>query len=84
MPGDLPGTTIASVGNDMELDRKMDQNLVQRLVIESAVEVNGRKTISCARAFELHHRNGIALSEIGRICNENGIRICACQLGCFK
>jgi len=62
----------------------MDRNTVQKLVIESAVEVNGRKTISCARAFEIHRQHGITLGEIGRICNENGIKICGCQLGCFK
>jgi len=62
----------------------MDQNTVQKLVMESAVEVNGRKTISCAKAFEIHHQHGVALGEIGRICNENGIKIRGCQLGCFK
>jgi hypothetical protein len=62
----------------------MDQNTMQKLVMESVIEVNGRKTISCARAFEIHRQNGIPLADIGRICNENGIRICACQLGCFK
>jgi alanyl-tRNA synthetase len=62
----------------------MDQNVMQTLVVESAVEVNGRKTIPCARAFELHRQHGIPLREIGRICDEKGIRICACQLGCFR
>ncbi len=62
----------------------MDPMVVQKLVTEAAVERNGRKTITCACAFEIHRQHGIALKEIGRICNENGIRICECQLGCFK
>ena len=62
----------------------MDQNTMQKLVREAAVEVDGRKVLSCARAFEIHRRHGLALGEIGRICNEAGIRICACQLGCFQ
>ncbi len=57
---------------------------MQKLVVESAVEVNGRTMLSCARAFEIHRRHGIPLADIGRICNEKGIRLCACQLGCFQ
>ncbi|OHB63938.1 MAG: hypothetical protein A2Y76_15820 [Planctomycetes bacterium RBG_13_60_9] len=62
----------------------MDQNAIRRLVLESAVEGDGRKTISCARAFEIHRQHGVPLGDIGRICDESDIRICACQLGCFK
>ncbi len=62
----------------------MDQNATEKLVLESVVTLNGRKTISCARAFQIHRRHGIALREIGRICNENGVKISKCQLGCFK
>lgn len=62
----------------------MDPMVVQKLVMESAVERNGRKTIPCARAFEIHRQHGVALKDIGRICNENGVKICECQLGCFK
>jgi hypothetical protein len=62
----------------------MDQNALRKLVLEAALEREGRKTISCARAFRLHQQQNIPLAEIGRICDENDIRICACQLGCFR
>ena len=62
----------------------MDQNAIRTLVLESAVERSGRKTISCARAFEIHRQHDVPLGDIGRICDENDIKICACQLGCFK
>lgn len=62
----------------------MDQDTMRKLVMDSAVEVNGRKTLACARAFEIQRRHGIPLREIGRICDENDIRLCACQLGCFQ
>ncbi len=62
----------------------MDQDAMRALVLESATELDGRKTITCDRAFEIHRRHDIALRQIGRICNENGIRICECQLGCFR
>ncbi len=62
----------------------MDQDTMRKLVMDSSAEVNGRKTLACARAFEIHQRHGIPLRDIGRICDENNIRICACQLGCFQ
>ncbi len=62
----------------------MDQNALQKLVLEFAVERDGRKTLSCARAFEIHRQHDVPLADIGRICNENNIKIRACQLGCFR
>jgi len=62
----------------------MDQDAIRKLVLEATVEREGRKTISCACAFEIHRQHGVPLSDIGRICDDNDIRICACQLGCFR
>jgi hypothetical protein len=62
----------------------MDQDAIRKLVLEFAVERDGRRTISCARAFEIHRQHDVPLADIGRICDENEIRICACQLGCFR
>ena len=42
------------------------------------------KKISCAQAFDLAKKNDASLAEIGRICNENNVKISNCQLGCFK
>ena len=55
-------------------------------VLESAGEQrppDGRKQLTCAEAFELAKRYEAEIIEIGRICNQNNIRICQCQLGCF-
>ncbi len=62
----------------------MDQNALQKLVLEFAVERDGRKTLSCARAFEIHRQHDVPLADIGRTCNENNIKIRVCQLGCFR
>ncbi|MDD3641870.1 MAG: hypothetical protein PHQ19_00175 [Candidatus Krumholzibacteria bacterium] len=52
--------------------------------IEAAVrEIDGRRTRTCAAAFEIARERGIALRDIGAWCNENGVRIRACQLGLF-
>lgn len=43
-----------------------------------------RKRLTCAKAFELAQNHEAELAEIGRICNQNNVKICKCQLGCFK
>jgi len=42
------------------------------------------KKISCAKAFGLAKKYEVNVAEIGRICNNNNVKICKCQLGCFK
>lgn len=46
-------------------------------------ESDGRKQLTCAEAFKLAKEHDAKIIEIGRICNQNNIRICKCQLGCF-
>jgi hypothetical protein len=42
------------------------------------------KNITCPQAFSLAERYDISKKEISDYCNENGIKIRGCQLGCFK
>jgi hypothetical protein len=53
-------------------------------IIEAAKESDGRRKLTCAEAFRLAQRFDTRLHEIGRICNEQNIRISQCQLGCFQ
>ncbi len=46
---------------------------------ECAVE--GR--LSCAQAFQLSEEFKVSLKEIGRFCDDEGIKIKNCRLGCF-
>ena len=60
---------------------------LMKLVAESANKTQdskGRKTLTCAKAFRLAKEHDIMISEIGNICNQLNIKICNCQLGCFK
>ena len=50
---------------------------------KSGQEPDDRKQLTCAEAFELAKKYEVEIIEIGRICNQNNIRICQCQLGCF-
>jgi len=45
---------------------------------------NGTKSLTCEKAFRLAEEYEAHLAEIGRICNQHNIKICKCQLGCFK
>jgi hypothetical protein len=61
----------------------MDPDGLMKLIDEAAVERDGNKKLPCARAFELAERHSVTLREIGESCNRSGIKIIACQLGCF-
>ena len=52
-------------------------------VLKRAQNVDGRKKLACAEAFELAQEFEVEVAEIGRICNRRNIRIRKCQLGCF-
>ena len=54
------------------------------VVLKKSQLSEGQRTLPCAQAFALTQEMGIAISEIGRIYNEQNIKICKCQLGCFK
>jgi len=59
-----------------------DDGLV-KAVLERAQEEDGSKRLSCAEAFALARKFKTGTREIGRICNEQNIKIVNCQLGCF-
>jgi hypothetical protein len=52
-------------------------------ILERAPDIDGRRKLTCAEAFEIARKFRVKLSEIGLICNRYNIRISACQLGCF-
>ena len=54
------------------------------VVLERAQGVNGKKKLACVKAFELAREFETKTIEIGRICNRYNIKICKCQLGCFR
>ena len=53
-------------------------------VVERSQETNGTKKLACAVAFKLAQEFQVGVIEIGRICNQQKIKICKCQLGCFQ
>lgn len=56
---------------------------VKDLVLGATIDEDGKKKLECGKAHELAKENDITLKEIGKFCNENSIKIKACELGCF-
>jgi hypothetical protein len=61
----------------------MDKEELINAVIKRAQEIEGKKKLACAEAFELAQEFKVEVIEIGRICNQHNVRIRKCQLGCF-
>jgi hypothetical protein len=59
-----------------------EENLISD-VLKQAKMVDGQKRLTCAEAFELARQFQAPIIEVGRICNQQNVKICKCQLGCF-
>ena len=62
----------------------MENEQLKELVASATFEEGGRKKLTCAEAFRLAEEHNVELLDITRICNQERIKICRCQLGCFK
>ena len=60
----------------------MNEN--EKLIMDTAVLREGKKTLACSQAFKLSQEHEVSLKEISEVCNQHGIKIIGCQLGCFK
>jgi len=60
-----------------------DDVRLREQVREAAKETDGRKTIACAMALKLAEETDATPAEVGRVCDEEKIRVERCQLGCF-
>ena len=63
----------------------MDDKLtLAEAVAKRAIDSDGKMKLTCAAAFELAEKFAVEVVEVGRVCNQQDIKICRCQLGCFK
>jgi hypothetical protein len=63
----------------------MKENMADKAkLIQIMSEYLNDGKLSCHDAFKINELSGFSLREIGKISNEMNIKICACQLGCFK
>ena len=59
------------------------KDLEAKVVLAVKVDEDGKKKISCGKAFAIASEFNVTPAEIGKVCIDNGIKICNCQLGCF-
>ncbi len=57
----------------------MDLEQVKKAVEQAAK--NG--VLTCPEARALAEKLGVAYSLVGKACNESGVKLRACELGCF-
>lgn len=61
----------------------MDKNITLE-IIESHCKIHkDKKCLACSDAYKIAEKLKINISDIGKLCNENSIKIIGCQLGCF-
>ncbi|HNQ25890.1 MAG TPA: hypothetical protein PLU94_05030 [Methanoregulaceae archaeon] len=58
----------------------MDEEKIRSILEREGID----KEIKCPEAFAISEKYGISKTDIARFCNTHGVKIRACQLGCFK
>ncbi|MFB0918777.1 MAG: hypothetical protein QMB63_06900 [Clostridiaceae bacterium] len=61
----------------------MNREDLKALIIKNSEFKNDKYYLSCEVAHELAKEHDLKLKDIGALCNEDNIRIFACELGCF-
>ncbi len=56
---------------------------IPRLIETLRAHAGDDKHIACADAFKIAQDLDVPLADVGRTCNELGIKVMQCQLGCF-
>jgi len=57
--------------------------MTEQQILEALRPLVHEGHLSCPDALALAARMNVAPGEIGRLCDQHGIRIVNCQLGCF-
>jgi hypothetical protein len=60
------------------MDRDQQKEVRERILFEAE-----SLKLPCKKAFTIAAEVGCPIAEIGKVCNEVGIKIVGCQLGCF-
>ena len=58
----------------------MDEEKIRSIFEREGID----KEIKCPEAVAISEKYGVSKTDIARFCNTHGIKIRACQLGCFK
>ncbi len=61
----------------------MDSETLKTQVFDATFKEEETRKLSCPDAFALAAAHNIDLFDIAQLCNQEGIKIVQCQLGCF-
>lgn len=64
------------------MEKEKEQE-VKDAILAATREEDGRKKLPCPDALRIAEENAVSPDVIGRICNEEKIKIRHCALGCF-
>jgi molybdate transport system regulatory protein len=56
---------------------------IPRLIEALRAQADDDERIACADAFRIARDLDVPLADVGRTCDELGIKVMQCQLGCF-
>jgi len=56
---------------------------ITRLIESIKAQAGDDKRLACADAFRIARDLDVPVAQVGRTCDELGIKITQCQLGCF-
>jgi molybdate transport system regulatory protein len=56
---------------------------IPRLIEVLKQKAGEDKRLPCAEAFRIAHDLEVPVAQVGQACNDIGIKIMGCQLGCF-
>ena len=62
----------------------MTRDSLKKCIIDNSAKIDGKVKLTCPTAFKIAEEQGVNLLDIAKICNEDDIKICKCQLGCFE
>ena len=61
----------------------MSQGNIPRLIETLKTQAGEDKRLACSDAFRIARDLDVSVADVGRACEELGIKIAQCQLGCF-
>jgi hypothetical protein len=56
---------------------------IPRLIETLKAQAGDEKRLACVEAFKIARDLDVPLADLGRTCDELGIKMMQCQLGCF-
>lgn len=56
---------------------------IMKCIYDKCSVEDGKYYLKCTVAFQIANELKINVSEVGKMCNEKGIKIKSCQIGCF-